>query len=1334
MNRASTILLMLSALGASSSAAGAEFKRVRFDFKVPLGQEAPGMAVDGHRVAFASGETVRVVDARTGELIFERSAMPKGVVAASSPWVQVLGLVGDAVYARVFLYDDPDRPDPGGGWAMVGGGPEDGRLCIVRLSADEPARVVLELPHTAMTADRLLDSALVYTNGAHLYLHPLEGDEPSTSFNLRDELPERPRVRGNMVLGVGLSALHIYSDENKKLERINYLGTPLASQSENCEFRLAHGYVLAHTGRRLLCYETSGELRFSRKSYYAIPTGDREIVCMLVANTVVGMDARDGSLLWKQRLPLYAFSDSDVNAFEIVDSKLLIFAEDKLVVLDAATGRVLLDMPQVRKLQRDHHDIYAVLCRMRTVSGAVVVAFETSVVAINLTPTEDVPPADQPKDPANATAALESLMTSKPDRWQYSRALVNIGSNLADTPRAFDAALPTFIARIKSDDPPPSPKLLMAFHWVRDPAVPAAMVKALPRARGTSGYLMAALAGHPDGELVNEILLRLVRDTEALPPHIGHSAAYYLRMSDAVSLSEADRALLYAEDPETTVSEFRRRLENPNATIRREALALLGRASDSVIVRLSELMRSLGNPDERQAADALLRDAAKRIALMNHYDEIEPPPDWQAAKLRAAEAAAKAATKQRAPKYSSPAEKTLALVKDLGSTDRNVWPKARKELQEMGVLAVPFLIEALESGKPEIRRHAAQLLGSIGRDARAAVPALIKALSDPDARLRVAAVYTLGRAAGEHGLAQLRRRSGLPPRDGDEGDATAVPALVAALRDSDQFMRGYAADALASIGPVAKDAVPALLAALNDPRDEEHLHARYKAALALAQIGPDAKVALPALVKALGDEERSVRYAAASVLCGMRADAAEAAPALIKLLGSDYSMFGDSRSGMRASIMDIGTGVIPALIEALGDDSVKVRDFAATILGQFGPVASDAVPALEDLGSASALGRIGVAAIPALTRLLGHADAKTRMLAAVALLRFGPDASPAIPSLAKALADKNAGVRRHASRALGSIGVAAKKSARAVAAVLSDEDPQARVYAAEALWRITGEAREQVEILIRLLDEEGWIVPSGAARSLGEIGPDAVEAVPALAKLLTHRNHLVRGPVAEALGRIGPGARAALPALEEALEDKGYKWGRHFVSTHAAVALWRITGELKRALPFLKAVVGSKWSSSPGIEALGEMGPAAAEAAAVLAVVLHKGAGTGIRQRAAEALGRIGPAAKDAVPALEKALGSYARNIRVAAAEALWRITGKTGRAVPVLVRIAQEKRWDQYLRSTRLRAVEVLGNMSGAASDAAHVLTELTEDEDPDIRQAAVDALRKIRTEDQQE
>ncbi len=105
------------------------------------------------------------------------------------------------------------------------------------------------------------------------------------------------------------------------------------------------------------------------------------------------------------------------------------------------------------------------------------------------------------------------------------------------------------------------------------------------------------------------------------------------------------------------------------------------------------------------------------------------------------------------------------------------------------------------------------LLTGCGRSTRDA----IEQLQAPDTSVRL------------HAVRELESRHG----DNDQ----VVAALTGALRDEDAFVRRDAAQALARIGPDARDAAPALTtAALKD----RNLHVRKAAAQALKQIDPDA--------------------------------------------------------------------------------------------------------------------------------------------------------------------------------------------------------------------------------------------------------------------------------------------------------------------------------------------------------------------------------------------------------------------------------------------------------------------------------------------------------------
>src|SRR5262249_13179187 len=105
----------------------------------------------------------------------------------------------------------------------------------------------------------------------------------------------------------------------------------------------------------------------------------------------------------------------------------------------------------------------------------------------------------------------------------------------------------------------------------------------------------------------------------------------------------------------------------------------------------------------------------------------------------------------------------------------------------------------------------------------------------------------------------------------------AVPALVKVLKGKDENARGHACVALAKIGPAAKEAVPALVASLNEKKGST---VPANAALALGRIG---KAAVGALAEALKSKEAHVREHAASALKDIGPDAREAIPALIVL-------------------------------------------------------------------------------------------------------------------------------------------------------------------------------------------------------------------------------------------------------------------------------------------------------------------------------------------------------------------------------------------------------------------------------------------------------------------
>ena len=147
-------------------------------------------------------------------------------------------------------------------------------------------------------------------------------------------------------------------------------------------------------------------------------------------------------------------------------------------------------------------------------------------------------------------------------------------------------------------------------------------------------------------------------------------------------------------------------------------------------------------------------------------------------------------------------------------------------------------IDPLEQRRAELYER----LRRLGDDA---LPALTRGLSDPDVRIRknVALVLTV--------LAGKWYKPSKPRLD----IRLCLPALIAALKDSDSSVRARAAHAIGDIGANAAPAVPALLTLLKNTDEGS----RIGACIALRGIGSAAMQALPALRQALADSSEDVR-------------------------------------------------------------------------------------------------------------------------------------------------------------------------------------------------------------------------------------------------------------------------------------------------------------------------------------------------------------------------------------------------------------------------------------------------------------------------------------------
>jgi HEAT repeat protein len=425
--------------------------------------------------------------------------------------------------------------------------------------------------------------------------------------------------------------------------------------------------------------------------------------------------------------------------------------------------------------------------------------------------------------------------------------------------------------------------------------------------------------------------------------------------------------------------------------------------------------------------------------------------------------------------------------------------------------AVVPLAQVLGDCDPGTGAAVADALFQIGPEAKAAVPALVKAVEHDNDQFRFAAIRALGSI-------------------GPDADA-AVPALARLLESQKKYNRILAAGALGEIGPAAKTAIPLLLAGRTDQYNSLHFDN------ALAGIG---RPLLPHLIRDLQSGQPEAQLRAAQLIWHMGPDAAATAPALAR---------------------------------ALRECDAETRAPLVTALDRLGPRARPAVDAIRHLlrdedkwvryRAASALVGIdsdyGETVLPVLVELLR--DEETRCHAMDVVAGIGPAADEAVPELTAALEAENMYVRHRAAAALWLVRRRPDDAITVIRQGMADENYESRADAAFWAGQIGPTAREMVPDLSHLLRDAKSSVRYRAAEALGKIGPAAKAAVPEMIPLLEDSDVGTRYATATALGHIGPAASAAVPALEEAGCSQDWEFRRMVADALARITPRDSTGQ-----------------------------------------------------------------------------------------------------------------------------------------------------------------------------
>jgi len=298
--------------------------------------------------------------------------------------------------------------------------------------------------------------------------------------------------------------------------------------------------------------------------------------------------------------------------------------------------------------------------------------------------------------------------------------------------------------------------------------------------------------------------------------------------------------------------------------------------------------------------------------------------------------------------------------------------------QSTGVRAIPALTHSLKDEQTQTRVFAAQGLAETGVAAKASVPDLLEvALHDPVQYAAAEAAKALTRID----LAAARQ---------------VMAAYLPLLQNQDVQIRRKACAVLASLGPVAKPAVPSLLGALDDEDDL----ARDRAVDALAMIGVPATTVLPALTRALEDKTAFVRYTATRHFAFTLTPPPDSWPILRRRMH-------DQDKGV-ASLAGV------ALDRAMRESAPK-----ASVYAQMIGMNTSTGYALQQLAMQ---GPGAAEAVPEIMRALQDDQALHRYLAVEALGAIGPQAASAVPVLTRMLTDDDAVVRASAAEALAVIG------------------------------------------------------------------------------------------------------------------------------------------------------------------------------------------------------------------------------------------------------------------------------------------------------------------------
>ncbi|WP_298867167.1 HEAT repeat domain-containing protein [uncultured Gimesia sp.] len=298
----------------------------------------------------------------------------------------------------------------------------------------------------------------------------------------------------------------------------------------------------------------------------------------------------------------------------------------------------------------------------------------------------------------------------------------------------------------------------------------------------------------------------------------------------------------------------------------------------------------------------------------------------------------------------------------------------------------------------------------------------------------------------------------------------ALPRLIELLESNSEIADSRALSRVFyALGPAANSRL------LEKIQPSENINIRVRAIYILRTIGRsqiddyEFQRIVHSLVQALDDENRDIRFSAAQAISHIDPSrAGETLPVLVELLK-------DLDTGIRVEVIYLiglfgnrAEGVLPELLIALKDPDSLVRGIAASTIVK--------------------IGNSDIKVINGLIEVLSDENPNCRSRAAYALGQFGPQAKPAVPALLASLnmlqdveqevphnslqESTRRSLRRSLIDALGDIGHASPEVIQALITTLNDKRYSiSRESAAIALGKLGPKAVGAVPDLVKVRDE-----------------------------------------------------------------------------------------------------------------------------------------------------------------------------------------------------------------------------------------------------------------------